>query len=68
MKNNLQNSLVKQGERVDDLQNGFFVIQDPEKFCFGMDAVLLSGFAKIKRRTGFGYGNRHRNHSDSSEG
>ena len=25
MKNNLQNSLVKQGERVDDLQNGFFV-------------------------------------------
>ena len=48
MKNNLQNSLVKQGERVDDLQNGFFVIQDPEKFCFGMDAVLLSGFAKIK--------------------
>lgn len=49
MKNNLQNSLVKQGERVDDLQNGFFVIQDPEKFCFGMDAVLLSGFAKIKK-------------------
>lgn len=49
MKNNLQNNLVKQGERVDDLQNGFFVIQDPEKFCFGMDAVLLSGFAKIKK-------------------
>lgn len=49
MKNNPQNSLVKQGERVDDLQNGFFVIQDPEKFCFGMDAVLLSGFAKIKK-------------------
>lgn len=49
MKNDLQNSLVKQGERVDDLQNGFFVIQNPEKFCFGIDAVLLSGFAKIKK-------------------
>ena len=35
-------------ERLDDLQNGFYVIQNPEKFCFGMDAVLLSGFAKIR--------------------
>lgn len=40
--------LVKPNERVDDLQNGYYVIQDPEKFCFGMDAVLLSGFAKVK--------------------
>ena len=45
----MENNLVKKGERVDDLQNGFFVIQDPEKFCFGMDAVLLSGFARIKK-------------------
>ena len=45
----MKTDLVKQGERVDDLQNGFFVIQDPEKFCFGMDAVLLSGFAGIKK-------------------
>lgn len=37
------------GERLDDLQrNGYQIIQNPEKFCFGMDAVLLSGFAKIK--------------------
>ena len=37
---------LKDGERIDDLQrNGLFIIQDPEKFCFGMDAVLLSGFA-----------------------
>lgn len=37
---------LKPGERLDDLQrNGFKIIQDPEKFCFGMDAVLLSGFA-----------------------
>ncbi|SFC64415.1 tRNA1Val (adenine37-N6)-methyltransferase [Butyrivibrio sp. YAB3001] len=35
------------GERLDDLQrNGYKIIQDPEKFCFGMDAVLLSGFAQ----------------------
>ena len=25
------------------------MIQDPDKFCFGMDAVLLSGFAKVKK-------------------
>ena len=30
--------------RVDDLQNGYFLIQDPARFCFGMDAVLLSAF------------------------
>ncbi|SCY68511.1 tRNA1Val (adenine37-N6)-methyltransferase [Butyrivibrio sp. INlla14] len=37
---------LKPGERLDDLQrNGYRIIQDPEKFCFGMDAVLLSGFA-----------------------
>ena len=38
-----------QGERVDDLQrNGYKIIQNPQKFCFGMDAVLLSGFAQVK--------------------
>lgn len=38
------------GERIDDLQkNGYKIIQNPEKFCFGMDAVLLSGFARAKR-------------------
>lgn len=37
------------GERIDDLQrNHYKIIQNPEKFCFGMDAVLLSGFAKVK--------------------
>lgn len=34
---------------MDELQrNGYFIIQNPEKFCFGMDAVLLSGFARVK--------------------
>lgn len=42
--------LVHSGERVDDLQrNGYGIIQDPGRFCFGMDAVLLSGFARVKR-------------------
>ncbi len=37
---------LKTGERIDDLQrNGYRIIQDPERFCFGIDAVLLSGFA-----------------------
>ena len=40
---------LKAGERIDDLQrNGYQIIQNEEKFCFGMDAVLLSGFAKVK--------------------
>lgn len=40
---------LKEGERLDELhRNGYRIIQDPERFCFGMDAVLLSGFAKVK--------------------
>lgn len=45
----MKNDLVKENERVDDLQNGYYIIQDPEKFCFGMDAVLLSGFSRVKK-------------------
>ena len=41
--------LLRKNERIDDLQNGYYIIQDPGKFCFGMDAVLLSGFAKVKK-------------------
>ena len=41
--------MLKPNERIDDLQrNNYSIIQDPERFCFGMDAVLLSGFAKAK--------------------
>ena len=37
------------GERIDDLQRkGYKIIQNTEKFCFGMDAVLLSSFASVK--------------------
>lgn len=37
-----------QGERLDDLQNGYWLIQSPEDFCYGIDAVLLSWFARVK--------------------
>ena len=41
---------LKPGERLDDLhRNGYFIIQDPKRFCFGVDAVLLSGFARVKK-------------------
>lgn len=41
--------LVKDGERLDDLQlGGLELIQNPGKFCFGVDAVLLSDFVRVK--------------------
>lgn len=41
---------LKPEERLDDLQvNGYRIIQNPKKFCFGMDAVLLSNFARVKK-------------------
>ena len=42
---------LRDKERIDDLQrNGYQIIQNPEKFCFGMDAVLLTGFAHARER------------------
>ena len=42
--------LLHKGERLDELnRNNLMIIQDPSRFCFGMDAVLLSGFAKVKK-------------------
>ena len=41
-------NLLKSGERIDDLQrNGLKIIQDPGRFCFGMDAVLLLSLIHI---------------------
>lgn len=41
---------LREGERLDDLQrDGLCLIQNPAWFCFGMDAVLLSAFARVKR-------------------
>ncbi len=39
---------LKPDERADDLnRNHYKIIQNTKKFCFGMDAVLLSGFARV---------------------
>ena len=36
--------------RLDDLQlSGRKIYQDTERFCFGMDAVFLSGFARVQK-------------------
>lgn len=46
-----QGTEVRPGERLDDLQiKGYEIIQSPGRFCFGMDAVLLSSYAKIRNR------------------
>ena len=44
---------LKENERIDDLEyKGLKIIQDAEGFCFGIDSVLLSDFAKnIKRES-----------------
>ena len=46
--------------RLDDLENGYRLWQDPEAFCFGIDAVLLAHFGKLRagdRVLDFGTGN-----------
>ena len=44
-----KSQLIHPGERLDDLyRNGYHIIQNPEAFCFGIDAVLLSDFARVK--------------------
>ena len=43
----MEAELLREGERIDDLQRqGRRIIQHPGRFCFGMDAVLLSAFAR----------------------
>lgn len=39
--------LLKKGERIDDLEyKGLKIIQNKDGFCFGIDSILLSDFAK----------------------
>lgn len=46
-----RNSLIRSNERLDDLnRNGYGIIQNPGRFCFGIDAVLLTGFVKVKSK------------------
>ena len=43
-------TIVNSNERVDELQRkGYRLIQNPEVFCFGIDAVLLEHFAKVTK-------------------
>lgn len=45
----MSDTYLKTGERLDDLQlSGYEIIQNPERFCFGVDAVLLTDFVKVK--------------------
>lgn len=42
--------MLNENERIDDLhRNGYKIIQNTDGFCFGIDAVLLSGFAKVRK-------------------
>ena len=43
-----EKSLLLEHERLDDLQNGYKLIQNPKQFCFGIDAVLPPEFANVK--------------------
>ena len=46
----VKNNLLKENERIDSLQrNGYSIIQNSTRFCFGMDAVLLTEFVKLKK-------------------
>ncbi len=50
-KNLLQNNNFEllPNERLDDLErDGLYIIQNPTRFCFGIDAVLLSDFVEFK--------------------
>ena len=49
MTSNKKKEFLKEGERLDDLQiGGLELIQNPSGFCFGVDAVFLSDFVKVK--------------------
>ena len=38
---------LNENHRIDDLGNGYKIIQDKTKFCFGTDAVVLSNFVNL---------------------
>ena len=46
-----KDNLVRSDENIDDLQlNGLMLIQKKDGFKFGIDAVLLSDFANVKKK------------------
>ncbi len=53
-------AVLREGEQLDDLMNGFYLIQSEANFRFGIDAVLLSDFVRAKKNDriiDFGCGN-----------
>ena len=40
--------ILGKSERIEDLGDGFKIIQDKEKFCYGTDAAVLADFAVAK--------------------
>ncbi len=46
----MEDVMINEQERIDDLQiKNLKIIQHIKKFCFGMDAVLLSDFVDVKK-------------------
>lgn len=43
-------ALIREEERLDDLQNGYWIIQNPKQFCYGIDAVLLASYARVREK------------------
>ena len=44
----MDSPLLNDGERLDDLgRENYRLIQNPARFCFGMDAVLLAAFGEV---------------------
>ena len=55
---------LKENERIDDLEfKNLKIIQNTKGFCFGIDAVLLSDFAKnIKKNQRINFNENHQKH------
>ncbi len=45
-----ENFFINKNERLDNLNfSNYKIIQDPQKFCFGLDSVLLANFVRAKK-------------------
>lgn len=45
----MKDVLINEDESIDDLQNGYHIIQKKNAFRYGVDAVLLADFVKTKK-------------------
>ena len=44
----MEDAKLQEQEQLDDLQNGYYIIQSRQGFRYGIDAVLLSAFARVR--------------------